>query len=170
MTILIVEDADLMRLRLRDILVSELNLENENIHEAKNGHEALSKYDSINPDYVFLDIYMPGISGVDTVEEIKKIDPDAYIIMVTSSSDKQTVINCIRNGAKDYIKKPPTLEKVSRALNIDVFNPRPVKRADRQVEILSTTTIDNNDLESRKKAANRDIIEEIIHDTSFEQS
>lgn len=163
MTILIVEDADLMRLRLREILVTELNVENDNIFEAKHAQEALTSYKKINPDYVFLDIYMPGMNGVDAVEEILKVDPTAYIIMFTSSSERRTVISCIRNGARDYIKKPPTLEKVARSLSIDLRNPKPMKRTERTVPLIHAKT-----LEAKDKAPNRDIIEEIMNDPAFD--
>ena len=174
MTILIVEDASLMRLRLREILTNDLNVEPENIHEVANGHEALQKYRTINPDYVFLDIYMPGISGVETVAELKKIDSDAYVIMMTASSDRRTVVNCIRNGAKDYIKKPPTLEKVARSLSIDLYNPKPMKRADRKVEIVSVNSVkdepnpEEDPFTVKDKAPTRDIIDEIFSDIEFD--
>lgn len=128
MTVLIVEDTDLMRRRLREILVHELKIQDANIYEVPNGHEAVKQYKAVNPDYVFLDIFMPGMNGIRTMAKLKAMDPDVYAIMITASATRQVVIEAILAGAKDYIKKPPTLEKIARSLNINLFNPQPQPR------------------------------------------
>ena len=157
MTIMIVEDTAMMRRRLKEILIRDLNVKEEHITEVPNGHEAVKQYKQVNPDYVFLDIFMPGMNGVETMRQIKAMDAEAYVIMVTASASRRIVIESILAGAKDYIKKPPTLEKMARSLSIDLFNPQPKKR-ERTPELVN----------EKEKAPTRDIIEEIKNDPAFE--
>jgi DNA-binding NtrC family response regulator len=60
----------------------------------------------IKPQLVLLDIMMPGISGIETLKLIKKIDPNIPVIMVTGVSDEATAKSAIDLGAYDYVKKP----------------------------------------------------------------
>ncbi len=114
MQVLIVDDASLVRMSLKDILdKSELDCE---FLEAVNGREAVSMYKKNQPDFVFMDITMPEMDGITAVGEIKKIDQDAKIIMCTSIASEEKVIDAVSAGASDYIAKPYEPSKIIEAV------------------------------------------------------
>lgn len=79
-------------------------------HIALSGRSALSKVKEVKPHIVLLDIIMPGMGGVDVLEEIKKIDPTAEVIMVTAVADHELAKRTLELGAHDYITKPLNLD------------------------------------------------------------
>lgn len=79
--IIIVDDAAFMRLNLKQIMEG---LGHEVIAEAENGKEAIEKYKNKKPDIIFMDITMPEMDGIEAVEKIKEIDPEAKIIMCSA--------------------------------------------------------------------------------------
>jgi len=115
-SILVIDDASIMRLVLKDILHRYCQYEKHDIHEAMDGQQAIFKYSQVKPEIVLCDIAMPDLSGIDVVRAIIGKDPDAKIIMVTASSDAADVRECIRAGARDYIIKPPKPERVMLAI------------------------------------------------------
>jgi len=91
-----------------NLMIIEVNLmaEGYEVFKAENGTEALRMVKEIKPQLVLLDIMMPGISGIDTLREIKKIDPDVPVIMVSGVTDEETAKSAIELGAYDYVTKP----------------------------------------------------------------
>ena len=77
--------------------------------EAPDGAAALVMFEQHRPDLVLLDVNMPNLDGLQTLERLMKIDPDAVVVMLTSLTNRQTVEDCLRLGAADYIRKdtPP---------------------------------------------------------------
>jgi nitrogen regulation protein NR(I) len=74
---------------------------------ASNAQEAIEKLKSEMPDLVIMDIRMPGqMDGLDALLEMKQIDPDAYVIIMTAYGTMQTAIKAMQSGAYDYILKP----------------------------------------------------------------
>ena len=116
MTILIADDVIMMRGILKDMLVRYCDVKLIDIYEAGNGAEAVEKYKALKPMLVLLDISMPTMNGIDAVREIMKFDPTANIIMIAASSDENSVRQCIDAGAMDYIIKPPSPERVMKAI------------------------------------------------------
>ncbi|MES1167781.1 MAG: response regulator, partial [Oleiharenicola lentus] len=70
-----------------------------------NGAEAVELYKLHQPDLVLLDVNMPILDGVQALGQIKAFDPDAVVVMLTSLANRQTVEECVRLGAADYIRK-----------------------------------------------------------------
>lgn len=101
-TVLIVDDAAVMRLRLKDIIEPKYQV----IAEAENGEQAIEHYKKHIPDFVTLDITMPKINGIQVLEQIIKFDPEAKIIIVSAVGQKKMVFNALGIGAKDFIVKP----------------------------------------------------------------
>ena len=114
--VLIVDDVSIMRKTLKDILTEHCGIGNVNLIEASDGADAVFMYEQTKPDVVFLDITMPDMNGKEVIEKLKAIDPEPVIIMCSGSGDKMSVIECIRAGAKDYVRKPVTRERVLDAL------------------------------------------------------
>ena len=114
--VLIVDDVGIMRKTLKDILAEYCKIDPANLIEACDGADAVFMYEQTKPDVVFLDITMPDMNGKEVIEKLKEIDPEPIIIMCSGSGDKMSVIECIRAGAKDYVRKPVTRERVQDAL------------------------------------------------------
>jgi two-component system, chemotaxis family, chemotaxis protein CheY len=79
--------------------------DNPRILEAANGAEAVALYQLHQPDLVLLDVNMPILDGVQALAQIKAFDADAIVVMLTSLANRQTVEECQRLGAVDYIRK-----------------------------------------------------------------
>lgn len=107
-TVLLVDDAAFMRMRCAKLLTEN----GYAVDEAENGQEALEKYQKIQPDLVLMDITMPIMDGLTAVAEIKKVDPNAKIVMCSALGQQSTVMSAIKAGAKDFIVKPYQPEKI----------------------------------------------------------
>jgi two-component system, chemotaxis family, chemotaxis protein CheY len=102
--VLVVDDSATMRKIIIQMLKSELY---DICGEASDGAIAIEKYKELKPDVVTLDINMPNVTGVEVLNKIIAFDPAAKIVMLTSEGQKQTVIDAIKMGAKNYVVKPP---------------------------------------------------------------
>lgn len=114
-TVLIVDDAMFMRSMIRDILMNTGRF--EVVGEAANGREAVSKYLEARPQIVTMDIVMPEMDGIEATREILGKDPGALIIMCSALGQEALVIESIAAGARDFIVKPFTPEKVIKVLD-----------------------------------------------------
>ena len=108
-SVIIVDDNDMMRSILRDMLRGE---EYEVIGEARNGVAAVDIANRLKPDIICLDVMMPEKGGIEALCEIKVARPETEVVMITSSSDPETVQGAIQNGASGYIVKPFNAAKV----------------------------------------------------------
>lgn len=111
--ILVTDDAAFMRMRLKNILT---NLGHEVVGEAENGKVSVELYEELRPDLVTMDITMPEMSGVEAVKEIKKFDEKAKIIMCSAMGQQGMVVEAIQSGAKDFVVKPFTPERIAEAV------------------------------------------------------
>ncbi|WP_258359696.1 response regulator [Moorella sulfitireducens (nom. illeg.)] len=111
--VLIVDDAAFMRMMIKDILVKNGY---EIAGEAENGQKAVAMYQELRPDVVTMDITMPEMDGIAAVKAIKKIDPNARIIMCSAMGQQLMVMEAIQAGARDFIVKPFQQDRVLQAL------------------------------------------------------
>ncbi|MGO4887770.1 response regulator [Anaerobacillus sp. MEB173] len=111
--ILIVDDAAFMRMMIKDILSKNGY---EVVGEATDGAQAVEKYKELSPDLVTMDITMPEMDGITALKEIKKIDPNAKVIMCSAMGQQAMVIDAIQAGAKDFIVKPFQADRVLEAI------------------------------------------------------
>jgi len=112
-SILVVDDASFMRMLIKDILVKNSYTV---AGEASDGLAAIEKYKELSPDAVLLDITMPNMDGLTTLNEIKKIDPAAKVIMCSAMGQESMVIDAIKAGAIDFIVKPFQADRIIKAL------------------------------------------------------
>ncbi len=111
--ILIVDDSLIMRKNLeRNLKI----LGHEIIGEADGGRQGIDLYQSLSPDLVTMDITMPGMDGITAVKKIKEIDVETNIIMVTSHGQEAMVMEALKSGAKGYMLKPVTADKLREAI------------------------------------------------------
>ena len=103
--VLIVDDEPDFCDALRDLLRSR----GFEVAIALSGEEALPAYMQEKPDVVLLDIQMPGMDGLETLQELKVLDQGANVIMVTAIEDDEIVMRAMAEGALDYIIKPVDL-------------------------------------------------------------
>lgn len=111
--VLVVDDTAFMRKLLKNILFSGGF---DIVGEAENGKQAVELYKQLKPDIVTMDIVMPEMNGIEALKEIKKIDPNAKVVMCTAVGQEQMVKMAIKFGAKGYIVKPFQAPKVVEEL------------------------------------------------------
>ena len=109
--ILVTDDAAFMRMQLKD-MVTKAGY--EVVGEAENGNAAVELYQKLHPDLVTMDITMPEMDGVSAVKEIRKIDPNAKIIMCSAMGQQNMVLEAIEAGAKDFFGKAFLLTALQR--------------------------------------------------------
>jgi two-component system chemotaxis response regulator CheY len=107
--ILVVDDSNFLRNSLKKILEANGY---EVVGTAENGLEAVTKYKELKPDLITLDIIMPQATGIQALQMLKAIDPNVSAVMVSSMSTKESVADCVKAGAKNYILKPFDEKKV----------------------------------------------------------
>lgn len=112
-SVLIVDDEPSIRNSLGGLLSDE----GFEVLTASNGYEALKVMDKDSPDLVLLDIWMPGIDGIETLKEIKKSNPYIQVILITGHGNVETAVKATKLGAFDLIQKPLSIDKVILSIN-----------------------------------------------------
>lgn len=107
-TILIVDDEE----SILDTLSSILEDEGHDVITASSGESAISKFIENPPDIILLDVWMPGIDGIETLKSIREKNRDVCVIMISGHSNIDTAVQAIRLGAYDFLEKPLSLDKV----------------------------------------------------------
>ena len=102
---------------------------------ASNAQEALEKVTAEKPDLVIMDIRMPGqMNGLEALAEMRKLDPEIYVIIMTAYGDMQTAIEAMQAGAYDYIIKPLDLDQVG----VIIQKALKAQKRSRELELLRT--------------------------------
>ncbi len=112
-SILIVDDEPSILLSLGGLLSDE----GFEALSATNGYEALKIIDAESPDLVLLDIWMPGIDGIETLKEIKRSHPFLPVIIISGHGTIDTAVRATKFGAFDFIEKPLSIDKVIVTIN-----------------------------------------------------
>lgn len=106
--ILIVDDEGSIRRTLREIL----EFEHYEVAEAADGLEALSKVKKSPFDVILLDIKMPKMDGMETLDRIQELAPDTPVVMISGHATIDTAVDAVKRGAFDFISKPPDLNRL----------------------------------------------------------
>ena len=106
--VLVVDDLRNIRLTLGGILEDE----GHNVVTVEDGYQAIEAVKKTHFDAIFMDIRMPGINGVQTFREVKKIDPEAAVIMMTAYSVEDLVKEALEEGAYAIVYKPFDIDKI----------------------------------------------------------
>lgn len=112
--VLIADDSLLVRRRLARLLTGKEGLEISGM--AQNALDTLDQFRELQPDVVILDIQMPGGSGIDVLEQIKKEDPFCIAIMLTNYSSPEFRNRCMKIGAEFFFEKHSEFEKVAEVI------------------------------------------------------
>lgn len=110
--VMIVDDAQFMRVRLTKLLTEN----NFDVVEAEDGEQAVQVYQSAGPDAVLMDITMPQKDGLEALVDIRALDPEARVVMLTALGQQSMVLQAIQSGAKDFVVKPFDPDRVLAAL------------------------------------------------------
>lgn len=103
LTILIADDHTLFRQGLRSLLERQADI--KVIGEAGNGRHTLEQVRKLKPDIVLLDISMPGLSGLDMIPRIRKINPDTKVLILSMYENEEYLYRGLRAGARGYVLK-----------------------------------------------------------------
>jgi DNA-binding NarL/FixJ family response regulator len=142
--ILIADDSIVMRRNLKTILT---RAGHEVIAEVANGYQACVEYEKCKPDLVTMDITMPIMDGIEAVKKIIIDYPEAKIVMISALDQKSMVFEALKNGAKHYVIKPITTEKVIGVIN------EVLEGKDDSIQVVSTenkSEVNNDDMEQQK--------------------
>lgn len=117
-SVLIIDDEDVFR----EDLAHLLRLRGYQCKTATNGSEGIACAKEWGPDVVFCDIVMPGIGGMDVLENIMRTCPQTCVIVITAYGSLSTAVEAFRKGAFDYIMKPLVVEDVVQKIQHIVDN------------------------------------------------
>ncbi len=120
--ILLVDDDQ----NFRNVIVEYLaGFRGYDVQVAVNGEEALARLEDDRPDMVLLDLMMPGIGGMGTLQRMKTQYPDLPVVMVTANEDLSLARKALGLGASDYVTKPFDLDYLDAVLNLYLSNREP---------------------------------------------
>jgi DNA-binding NarL/FixJ family response regulator len=114
MRVLIVDDSELLVERLRSSLEQVTGL--EIVGHANNARDAALEISKIKPDVVILDIHMPGGSGIEVLEGLRKDPFPPMVIMLSNYSDRQYREKCLQRGARFFFDKSNEFHNVAEVL------------------------------------------------------
>lgn len=143
-SILIVDDEPTIQQSLRGILSDE----GFEMSIASNGYEALQIIQAESPDLVLLDIWMPGIDGIETLKEIKRENPNIQVIIITGHGTIETAVKATKLGAFDLIEKPLSIDKVI----VSISNALNFRRLEEENKYLRKKAIEKNSINGNSAA------------------
>ena len=115
-SILVVDDEE----SILETLTGILEDERYQVITAASGESAVIKFSETSPDIVLLDVWMPGMDGIETLKRLREKNKNICVIMISGHSNIDTAVHAIKHGAYDFLEKPLSLDKVliliSRAL------------------------------------------------------
>jgi DNA-binding NtrC family response regulator len=112
-SILLVDDDP----QIQKLFVHYLRSKNIDVISAISGEEAIKSLENSIPDLILLDLSLPGISGLECLEKIKKNHPVIPVVIITGYAELSTAVKAMKLGSKDYIEKPVDLENLYRVIN-----------------------------------------------------
>ncbi len=133
--ILVVDDEEFVRYSFRKLYRDP----GYSIREAANGLEALSQIKKEEPDLVLMDIEMPGLSGLETIQRIKSSHPILPVIIMTAYGTTERVIAAMKYGAFEYIEKPFDVPKL-KAMVAEALDAKRFSDEENRVDILPADT------------------------------
>jgi DNA-binding NtrC family response regulator len=152
--ILIIDDEIDLCQSLSELLEEE---EEYKVSITNNGEEGLTKIKEEIPDLVLLDIKMPGINGIETLEKIKVIDKDTLVIMLTAYQTVDSAIKSMKLGAYDYISKPFNYEELK------IIIKRALQTRDLSQEVISLREQLRDKFSFRNIIGRSDKIKEVLY-------
>lgn len=110
--VLVVEDDETARKQL----AKSIRKEGYEVLAAENGREGVELFKKESPEIVITDLKMPGIDGLEVMHTVRRLSPEAQIIVITAFGETDSAVSALREGALDYLKKPLDLDQLGVAL------------------------------------------------------
>ncbi len=117
--IMVVDDSRIMMIQMENMLK---DTEYEIVEYCNNGPDAIARYEEIHPDFITMDILMPGMDGLETARSILEEHPEARIIMLSSLVTDDTIDEAKAIGTKTFLYKPFNREELLTALKEGLEN------------------------------------------------
>jgi DNA-binding response OmpR family regulator len=111
-------------LEVREVLREFLTAKGYEVHAVDSGAAAVASLDTVEPDVVLLDVSMPDMDGVETLQRLVAARPALPVIMVTANADVGITSKLLGLGAADYVPKPFDLEYLDQAVAIQISGAR----------------------------------------------
>ena len=117
--------------------------------QAGNGREALELYTQLRPDVVLMDLNMPEMNGVDCIAQIRQLDPDASIVILTTYQGEEDVYRGLRAGARAYLLKDSGFEQLACCIRTVAAGHKflPAEVASKLAERMATNKLSRRELE-----------------------
>ena len=147
---------------IRDYLEALVSRQGYQVFAVADGEQALRTLDETRPDLVTLDVVLPGMDGIETLQKIKQRLPDVPVVMLSGHGQARTIVEAMRLGASDFLRKPFEVEELElafqkalekRALKAEVEELRGRARTETEMLLLCG--------DNRKMIAVREIIEQV---------
>lgn len=113
--VMVIDDHPVVRRGIVSVLVDEPDI--EVIAQGQNGPEAIELYRKHRPDVTLMDLMLPGMSGVDTIREIRRDSPGARIVVLTTFAGDEDIYRALEVGAKGYLLKDTGVEKILETIH-----------------------------------------------------
>jgi len=131
--ILIVDDED----RIVTSVAGVLEDEGFHVSTAKSGEEALAIFSQEEPDVTLLDIWMPGMDGIEVLKRLKWMAPDCQVIMISGHATISTAMAAVKLGAFDFIEKPLSLDVLLMTVHRAIDHQKELLTVQRSAEIVT---------------------------------
>ena len=112
MRILIVDDEESIRTSLSGILSDE----GYHVDVVESGEAALAALETRRYDLLLLDVWLPGIDGIETLQRLRALDAEVPVVVISGHGTIETAVRAVRLGAQDFVEKPLSLEKTLLAV------------------------------------------------------
>ena len=111
--LLIVDDSSTVRRSIERHIFSNRVTE---IYQAANGREAMELFERYRPEFVTMDLTMPGMDGLTCISRMMTLKPDTRLMVISALGDAETAIEAVERGANEYVVKPFSVEDLNLAL------------------------------------------------------
>ncbi len=164
--VLIVDDHPVVRLGLRTMLESEENISVSGT--AGSAYEALDEVRKQRPDVVLMDLRMPEMEGADAITELRRIEPNIRVLVLTNYEEDEYIFRALQAGAMGYLLKSTPQDEIVQAVEMVHKNVRcvPPNIAKRLLETIARQELSQRELEVLKLVAvgltNKEIAERLF--------
>ena len=111
--VLIIDDEK----QILDSLSAILKDDGFEVFTAKDGREGLNLFDTVKPEIVLLDVWMPELDGLQILKMIKEKEKDAIVIVISGHGTISTAVEAVKVGAYDFLEKPLSIDKVLEVIS-----------------------------------------------------
>ena len=131
---------------VRDVLNIALSEEGYESFQAPSGEQGIELFKSSEPDIVITDVMMPGIDGIEVTKRMRAHRDDIDVVVMSGFGTEELVVNALRAGASNYLKKPIVFDELFKILDDIIFKRENRKRHEISREIVKSETADRHRL------------------------